>query len=163
MLRIEQSLGQVPFAEVITRIVRRFPECFSSRSILPTIESAQRFARDFPIGLLEDRAELERAWWDLEYWRNRFSTEVDSTYCLSTTNGVRSTDRDQVIRAVTKPYILASGYSGETKTTVAAATELIDTLKTPSFPLPELPIPSGIPQWVGWAAIGGLVLLFLRR
>lgn len=168
--------GGVAYSEVLTKIVRAVPPCFSSRDILRSITAAQSFAKRVePTGTDTDKRQLEEAWYALDYWHNRLSIEASATYCAGTTNGQPSSDRDQIIRAITKPYILASGISAATQQTQTASAELIQDLTLiynpeTGFHLPQLigcpPMPSWwceLPTWVPWAGLAAVLFLAFRR
>lgn len=159
------SLGQqepAPYHNAIVRLNRDFPRCFTSREVLPTLAKAQQFARSANLDFFAPFAtesgdaasfarQMDRKWWALEYWRKRLSTEPSVIYCPGQRAAQRSTDRWQIIQAVTGPYIIASGAVGARQVTERAMDELLDTL--------TFGISSGNPRW--WLDINYLAPIAL--
>lgn len=171
---VHMALGQQAGDAEIKAIVDKFNAlpCFTSRQIVPAIVSAQRFAGEAMPGYLStlqaggdylatERRTLQGRWDLLEYWRKRLSTEPEKKYCQGTTDGVRSSDRQQIQDAVVGPYIEASGIAGAQAVLAAARAQLLSDL--------TLGISEGKPPWyldmkyLGAIFVGAIALGIYQR
>lgn len=82
---------------------------------------------------------MQQAYWALNYWFERFSTEAPKQYCKGKTDGQPSNDRWLITQAIAKPYQIASGIVGANLVLQEAIKNLGDDLL--------LNIPSAGPPW----------------
>lgn len=164
------------------QIIRSVPPCFKSKQILPAINTAMNVARSAniqggsvlnPYVIPEDvasqiRNAMDRAYYTLDYWFKRLSTEnPEKEYCVGKTDGQSSSDRQQIINAIVEPIITLSRYDAASKTKQAAVNQLVIDLNPINY-IPSIPGLPGNPltQWatiVGVAAAAYLFLSLRRR
>jgi hypothetical protein len=177
-----------PFLAKMTQLVRELnkPACISSKDWLPIIGRAMEFASEetpyrfsfwgyvagiagpagaiarsvFPSTELRDRArkDMQAAWYKLDYWRRRLSTEPDTLYCkgYNLVAGKKMTTQDRwlITQAISGPYQAAYGYAGGQATLDAAFDDLLRDIAARVKKLPEVGL--GVGKWI---LIGGAVLL----